>query len=157
MKNYQNKAKIFRVSKILRVVLSVGLFLWAFAGICIFTGIVIPILILPAVRAGLQLDPQKTYWLCNMLLCASLGFVVNLKLFRFFSRLKDGHLFDAQTIEHLESAGRWLIALGFFQALFAIIEGWVTHSQNITFSGEGIFSGWVLIFTAWLFREGQEL
>jgi hypothetical protein len=84
-------------------------------------------------------------------------FAANLYFFRFFDRLKNGHLFDAQTIGYLETAGKWLIALGLFQALFALAEGLIAHSQNITFSGDGVFSGLVTIFTAWLFREGQEL
>jgi hypothetical protein len=84
-------------------------------------------------------------------------FAANLYFFKFFNRLKNGHLFDAQTIGYLKTAGKWLIALGLFQALFAIVEGLMTHSQNITVSGDGIFSGLVTIFTAWLFREGQEL
>jgi len=151
MKNFQNKAKI------VRVILSAGLFLWTLGAICVITGIVVPVLIIPSVRAGINPDPQKTYLLCDAVFCLSLVFVVNLKLFRFFGRLKDGHLFDAQTIGYLESAGKWLIALGILQGIFSVAQGLMMHSSEITFPGEGIFSGLVIIFTAWLFREGQEL
>ena len=99
----------------------------------------------------------ETYKTIGSLLIMPFVFTVNLYFFKFFDRLKNGHLFDAQTVGHLETAGKWLIAFGLFQALFAVVEGLITHSQNITFPGGGIFSGLVTIFTAWLFREGQEL
>jgi len=156
MNNFQNKTKIIKVSKLLRVILSVGLFLWMLAAICFFTAIVIPIAILPAVRAGVHLDPPKTYWLCGAILCAALAFVVNLKLFAFFGRLKDGHLFDAQTVGSLDAAGKWWITFWILEGLFYQIGHVIFQIANGWNFG-GLFAGLALIFVAWLLKEAQEL
>src|ERR1039458_3320785 len=164
MKNFQNKTKIIKVSRVLSIILSAGIFVWILAAICFFTGIVIPILILPAVRAGLHSDPQKAYLTCGTILWAWLGFIVNLKLFRFFDRLKDGHLFDAQTVGNLDAAGKWWIVLWLYDVLFhevrlgvfQISDDWNPISLDILSFGS-LFAGLVLIFVAWLLKEAQGL
>ena len=40
------------------------------------------------------------------------AFMVTLNFFRFFNRLKEGHLFDSQTVRHLKIAGKWWIDSG---------------------------------------------
>ena len=152
MKNFQNKAKIIKVSKNIRSILFAGLIFWIVAIPGLLAAIVIPIIV--HAHSHTTADTCKGV---GILLTLPLVFTANLYFFKFFDRLKNGCLFDAQTIGYLETAGKWLIAIGLFQALFSGVEGLMTHSQNITFSGDGIFSGLVTIFTAWLFREGQEL
>jgi hypothetical protein len=152
MKNFQNKAKIVKFSKIIRSILFAGLILWIIAIPGLLAAILIPIIVHTHTHTT-----SETYKGVGMLLTLPFVFAANLYFFKFFDRLKNGHLFDAQTIGYLETAGKWLIAIGLFQALFSGAEGLITHSQTITFSGDGIFSGLVTIFTAWLFREGQEL
>lgn len=151
MKNIQNKTKIVKVSKIIRNILFAGLILWI---------IVIPVglaaILIPIIVHTNTDTPAVIYKTVGAFLTLPFVFAANLYFFKFFDRLKNGHIFAAQTIGFLEAAGKWLIALGFFQALFAVVAGWMMHSQNITFSGDGIFSGLVTIFTAWLFREGRE-
>jgi len=156
MKNFQNKAKIIKVSRVLSVILGAGIFVWALTAIGFFTGIVIPIIILPAVRAGLHLDPQKTYLAGGTILWACLGFIVNLRLLRFFNRLKDGHLFDAQTVGNLDAAGKWWIAFWLFEGLFQQI-GHSVFQIAINWNPGGLFAGLAFIFVAWLLKEAQEL
>lgn len=151
MKNYQNKAKIVKISKIIRNILFAGLVLWGVAMPLALATILIPLIL------HTQAHTILTALKASGPLLVPFVFLINLYFFKFFDRLKNGHLFDAQTIGYLETAGKWLIALGLFQALFMIVEGLMTHSQNVAFSGDGILSGLVTIFTAWLFREGQEL
>ena len=83
--------------------------------------------------------------------------IVNLKLFRFFDRLKDGHLFDAQTVKNLDGAGRWWMALWFFESLFYQIGHKFFQTTNAPYLDGGFFAGLTLIFVAWLLKEAQEL
>src|SRR5665213_1644181 len=119
MKNFQNKAKIVKVSKIIRTILFAGLVSW-------------------------------------MALLASFGLIVNLKLFRFFDRLKNGHLFDAQTVGYLGAAGKWWIALWLYQGLFYGL-GQEYYQLKMAWDSGGLFAGLILIFVAWLLKEAQEL
>lgn len=90
-----------------------------------------------------------------------LSFIVILKLFRFFDRLKNGNLFDAQTIGNLAAAGKWWILFSILENLFY----WVGQELfKILFSkiGQtwgfgGLFAGLTLIFVAWLLKEAQGL
>jgi hypothetical protein len=93
---------------------------------------------------------------CGTALLASLGLVVNLKLFRFFDRLKNGNLFDAQTVGNLDAAGRWWIVLWLFQGLFYQIE-YQFFGHAMVWGGSGLFAGLILIFVSWLLKEAQEL
>src|SRR5208283_3297971 len=109
MKNFQNKAKIVKVSKIIRHILFAGLVLWI--------GIGIPVALLQAVNLWNKIGNAATMYLQGgAILMLILSFIVNLKLFRFFDRLKNGNLFDAQTIGYLDAAGKWWV-------LFSIVEG----------------------------------
>jgi hypothetical protein len=91
-----------------------------------------------------------------MILWSFFGFIVNLKLFRFFDRLKDGHLFDAPTVGNLDAAGKWWIALWLYEGLFFVIGNQFFQSKMAWNSG-GLFVGLTLIFVAWLLKEAQEL
>ena len=152
MKNYQNKTKIVKVSKIIRNILFAGLVFWAIVGIA---GLLAAVLVL--------IGHTKTHAIGSIFetggsfLAIPFVFIVNLYFFKFFDRLKNGHLFDSQTTRYLEAAGKYLILLGIFQMLFAITAAAIFHPEHVTFSSGGIFSGLMTIFTAWLFREGQEL
>src|SRR5450631_2170002 len=98
MKNIQNKAKIIKISKVIRLILFSGLVLWA---------IVIPLFTLQAVLNF----PKGLYVQIGLIGMLVFSVKVNLWLFRFFDRLKNGHLFDAQTVSHLNAAGKWWIGL----------------------------------------------
>jgi hypothetical protein len=151
MKNFENKANILRVSKIIRNFLFAGLTGWIFA---------IPVVLLPAAVAfwgRLGATPESRYSHCGTPLLMVFCLIVNLKLFRFFDRLKDGFLFDAQTVANLDAAGRWWVGLWFFEVLYwAIGEKFfqMTHAPEF---GGGLFAGLTLIFVAWLLKEAQEL
>jgi Protein of unknown function (DUF2975) len=152
MKNFQNKTKIVKVSKVIRSIFFAGLILWIIAMPLALATILIQFILHTNTHTT-----AENYKIVGNSLTLPFVFAANLYFFKFFNRLKNGCLFDAQTIGYLQAAGKWLIALGLFQILFAIAAGLMTHSQNVTVSGDGIFSGLVTIFTAWLFREGQEL
>ena len=84
--------------------------------------------------------------------------MVTLHFFRFFNRLKNSLLFEAETTRHLESAGKWWIALGIVQAALQFSEGYIFTPSNIVVTGSnGIFAGLVVFLIAWVLREAQEL
>jgi hypothetical protein len=83
-------------------------------------------------------------------------FIVNLKLFRFFDRLKNGHLFDAQTVKNLDAAGKWWIVLWLYTGLFDSVRNELFQTKT-TWDAGGLFAGLALIFVAWLLKEAQEL
>ena len=148
MKNFQNKAKIIKVSKNIRSILFAGLVLWMVA---------IPVFLFPFIFLPKEKMPSSM--ICEIggrVLLASLGLVVNLKLFRFFDRLKNGHLFDAQTVGNLDAAGRWWIVLWLFQGLFYQIE-YQFFGHAMVWGSSGLFAGLILIFVSWLLKEAQEL
>jgi ABC-type Fe3+-siderophore transport system permease subunit len=156
MKNFQNKTKIVKVSKVLRNFLRIGLFLWVFSVLGFFTAFLIPIFVSSRTHGNLHLDSQKIYLMCGTVLSATLGFIVNLKLFRFFDRLKDGHLFDTQSVGNLDAAGKWWIVFWLYQGLFSEIGNQFFQSKMVWDSG-GLFAALTLIFVAWLLKEAQEL
>jgi hypothetical protein len=148
MKNFQNKAKTVRVSKIIRNILFAGLVVWIIG---------IPVVLFSAINMWSWPVPASRYLQCGTPLLMALCLIVNLKLFRFFDRLKNGHLFDAQTVGNLDHAGRWWVALWFFENLFFSIGHEFFQMTNAwDFSGS-LFAGLTLIFVAWLLQEGQEL
>ena len=151
MKNFQNKAKIIKVSKIIRAILFAGLALWIFAffaslipfSFCIFPG-------------GSELYPIQAYVWCGSALMALFGFMVNLKLFRFFERLKNGCLFDVQTVGYLDAAGKWWIVFWLYEGLFYGIRT-LFFQVKMTWDFGSLFAALTLIFVAWLLKEAQEL
>ena len=158
MKNFQNKTNIIRVSKILRSFSRIGLFLWMLAILVFFTSFLIPIYVLPKGAGHLHLDPPLIYWICGKVSCVLFGFIINLKLFKFFDRLKDGHLFDALTIGYLNAAGRWWILFWFIQTfIYSIGRAIIPTIPGLgTWNSGGLFAGLALIFAAWLLKEAQE-
>jgi hypothetical protein len=124
-------------------------------GVCdarFFYCVVIPVIVLPKGN----IHSLATYTMCGMTLMAAFGLIVNLKLFRFFDRLKNGHLFDAQTVGNLAAAGKWWIVFWLFEGLFNQIGNEFFQMKMIWDSG-GLFAGLTLIFVAWLLKEAQEL
>ncbi|HXR48833.1 MAG TPA: DUF2975 domain-containing protein [Candidatus Limnocylindrales bacterium] len=83
--------------------------------------------------------------------------MVTLNFFRFFTRLKDGRLFDAPTVRYLETAGKWWIVLGVVQILTGLGEVYLFSPRGFTVSGDAIVAGLIVFFVAWFFREAQEL
>jgi hypothetical protein len=146
MKNFENQANIVRVSKIIRNILFGGLVLWI---------IVIPATLF-AIIPEWNLRPASRYLQCEPLLGA-FGFMVNLKLFRFFDRLKNGHLFDAKTVGSLDYAGRWWVALWFVECLFWGIGHKFFQTTNAWSFDGNLFAGLTLIFMGWLLKEAREL
>jgi hypothetical protein len=151
MKNFQNKANIARVSKIIRSFLFAGLVVWP-VGIA---ASLIPTAV--TLWNRIPVTPESRYLHCGTPLLLVICFVVNLKLFRFFDRLKNSHLFDAQTVGNLDAAGRWCVALWFFESLFYGIGHRFFQTTNAPDFGSGLFVGLTLIFVAWLLKEAQEL
>jgi len=152
MKNFQNKAKIARVSKIIRNFLFAGLVLWIIA---------VPATLFPLVTLWNLQTAHLRYLQFGPPLLGVSRLIVNLKLFRFFDRLKNGHLFDAKTVGNLDGAGRWCVALWFFQGLYCEIGRdffQMTNAWDFGGSSSGFFvAGLTLIFVAWLLKEAQEL
>ena len=85
------------------------------------------------------------------------AFMVTLNFFRFFNRLKEGHLFDSQTVRHLEIAGKWWIILGLIQVVFQSLKTYLFSPENIIISGDGIVGGLIVFFVAWIMGEAQKI
>jgi hypothetical protein len=151
MKNFQNKANIVRVSKIIRSFLFAGLVLWIIGiPVTLFTTAV-------TLWNRIGVGPESRYSHCGIPLLLAFCLIVNLKLFHFFDRLKDGHLFDAQTVKNLDNAGRWWVALWFFEILFFAIGHEFFQVTSAPDLAGNLFAGLTLIFVAWLLKEAQEL
>ncbi|MGH7975774.1 MAG: DUF2975 domain-containing protein [Limisphaerales bacterium] len=149
MKNFQNKTKIVKVSKILRNIAFAGLVLWAIGiPVVLFHIFTTTPVVTGLTRVGLQ---------GSFILKLMFSFIVNLHLFRFFDRLQNGHLFDAQTIGNLNAAGKWWIVLWLFGILNYEIGREVLSSNAWAWSLGDLFAGMALIFVAWLLKEAQEL
>ncbi len=156
MKNFQNKEKIVKVSKVIRAILFAGLVLWTIG---------IPVVLFKAITLVFKPTIPATHYLSwGLVLLMGFRFIVNLKLFRFFDRLKDGHLFDATTVGNLDAAGKWWIVLWLYDVLFhevrlgvfQISDNWNPSSFDLLNFGS-LFAGLVLVFVAWLLKEAQEL
>lgn len=149
MKNFQNKAKIIRVSNALRHILFAGLVLWI--------GVGIPVVLFQAVNLWNRIGNAATLYLQGgVIVLLALSFVVNFKLFRFFERLKLGQLFDAETVGSLDAAGKWWIVLWLFEVLFYEIGHRVFQISDAWNFGS-LVAGSALIFVAWLLKEAQQL
>lgn len=153
MKNFENKAKIAKVSRVIRAILYAGLVILILAELGQ----------LFVLFSDLFLQPWTPERLCRTVfntLMLPLAFMVNFFLFRFFARLEKGHLFDAQTVWYLSATGRWWIALWVYETLFTIVGSTLFPGMNGSLgsvSDGGLFAALCVIFTAWLFREAQEL
>ena len=155
MKNYQNKAKIIKVSKILKNI--------SFAGLVVF-GIVIPLSLVAAVMPPL-LTKQISYSLTQFLVIPTyvIFFMTNLKIFRFLDRLKNGCFFDAQTVGYLNAAANWWLGLWIYEVISYVLmqEPWNNpHDFSLYhFPPDvgGLFAALTLKFVAWFFLEAQEL
>ena len=150
MRNFQNKAKIIKVSKVIRAILFAGLVVGVI-GIPVVAIQTIGLITTQAVA-----KPAAIYLQGGVILLLVLSFIVNLRLFRFFDRLKNGHLFDAQTVGNLDAAGKWWIALWVFEFLFYTIGHGVLQISN-AWGFSNLIAGLTLIFVAWLFKEAQDL
>jgi hypothetical protein len=94
------------------------------------------------------------------------AFIANLKIFRFFNRLKDCCLFDAQTVGNLNSAGTWLLMMWLYEKVYCVLGQTLNAappwSDSINYSHfpldlSMLFAALTLKFFAWLFHEAQEL
>jgi len=152
MKHFQNRDNIIRVSNILRVVLFGGLIAWVLGVALLVFDILIPLVTLPREK----LYSYTTLIFAGMLILASLAFYVNSRLFRFFGRLKNGYLFDRETVGYLDSAGKWWIGAWLYSDMLTfLIRHWVFQPQDLNFGG--LSAGLILLFVAWMLKEAQGL
>jgi hypothetical protein len=154
MKNFQNKAKIVKVSKILRNIAFAGLVLW---------GIMIPVSL--AAALPLLFVKELSFSLTQFLVIPMFGlaFMTNLKIFHFLDRLKNGCFFDAQTAGNLNAAANWWLVLCLYEVVSYVLmqQPWTNpHDFSLYHfppDVDGLFAALTLKFVAWFFREAQEL
>ena len=169
--------RIQKVSKFFRAMMLA--FLIVYGAAVLAEVIVIPVAALhPPI-----LKSQTVFNNCGGFICVLFGFMVVLNFFRLFTRLRDGHLFEGETIQYLEQAGKWWIALGTAEIIYQSLQVFIfpPHNMNINMSllalsivrsapadlgssnnvnitgGGAIFAGLVVFFIAWVLREGQKL
>jgi hypothetical protein len=155
MKNFQNKAKIIKVSKVLRNIAFAGLILSGIAITASFaTAILMPLLI-PSLRFSL------THFLVIPLFV--FVFITNLKIFRFLDRLMNGRYFDAQTVGYLNAAANWWLGMWLYEVMqYVLMQQPWNNPHNFSLyhfppDAGGLFAALTLKFVAWFFREAQEL
>lgn len=94
---------------------------------------------------------------CAASILLFLALMITLNFFRLFTRVKDGFLFEGQTIDYLEQAGKWWIAFGIAQVIYQAVNVYIFPADKINIGADGIFSGLIVFFIAWVLREGQKL
>src|SRR5580658_8390081 len=106
MRNFENKEKIVQVSGGLKVISFLIMFV---IGYGIIAGPIMWLVIkmLPSKNGLTALSGQ----LGPAMIANVMEFMVWWNFWIFFSRLKEGHLFDALTVKRLMNAGRWKIAV----------------------------------------------
>ncbi|HEY1789952.1 MAG TPA: DUF2975 domain-containing protein [Verrucomicrobiae bacterium] len=156
--------RIQKVSKILRAIMLAGLIVEGAGFVSLAIALPLTVLSHPStfkaqIRDGDWMIALSGYGgLFGGLAVSLLAFLVTLNFFRLFTRLKDGHLFDGQTIGHLERAGKWWIAMGVVEMIYQVFESYISSPNHMQINtGDGIFGGLVIIFIAWVLREGQKL
>ena len=91
------------------------------------------------------------------------AFITNLKIFRFFDRLKDGFFFDAQTVGNLNAAANWWLVLWLYEVMqYVLMQQPWNHPHDFNLyhfppDAGGLCAALTLKFVAWFFREAQEL
>jgi len=155
MKNFQNKAKIIKVSKILRNIAFAGLVLW---------GIMIPVFLAATIfTSSIVKTPSLLTTQILVIPEFVFAFITNLQLFRFLDRLKNGCFFDAQTVGYLNAASSWWLVLWLYEVVKYVLmqQPWNNpHDFSLYhFPPDvgGLFAALTLKFVAWFFREAQEL
>jgi len=160
MKKFHNKAKIIKVSKILRNIAFAGLVLW---------GLMIPVTLLVAVLTPMLLQKNQSLpssFEFQFLLAIPVyffAFLTDLKIFRFLDRLQKGCFFDAQTVGNLNAAANWWLVLWIYEVIFYVLmqQPWKNlHDFSLYHfppDAGGLFAALTLKFVAWFFREAQEL
>ena len=151
--NLKDDVQMHRIRKVSGFLRAIMLALLILEGAGVMAGVIV----LPV--AILHLSAFKSHLVfvnCGTFSLLAVGFMVTWNFFRLFTRLKDGHLFEGQTIEYLEQAGKWWIALGIVQIIYQSIAAYLSFPHHTT-GGDGIFSGLVVFFIAWVLREGQKL
>ena len=155
MKNFQNKAKIIKVSKILQAIAFAGLILWGISIIAsVVTGILTPLLV-----------PNLGFSTAHLLEIPLFVFVfiTNLKVLRFLDRLKSGCFFDSQTVGYLNTAANWWLLVWLYEVMQYVLmqQPWNNlHDFSLHHfppDAGGLFAALTLKFVAWFFREAQEL
>jgi hypothetical protein len=163
MKNFQNKAKIIKVSKILRNIAFAGLVLW---GIMIPLSFTLAILTPMLLRNNQKLSISIHTFSSMMILAVPVyvfAFLTNLKMLRFFDRLKNGCFFDAQTVGYLNAAASWWLVLWLYEVVQYVLmqQPWNNFHDFSLYHFPpdvgGLFAALTLKFVAWFFREAQEL
>lgn len=150
MKSLQNKVKIIKVSKVIRLFLFVGVVLWSLAipmalAQCLFKQ--------PVVSGWERLNLQSSF-----LLIVVIQLAANLRLYRFFDRLQRGFFFDATTVAHLNIAGQWCVLLWLLELFHAEVRSQsLQEAASYAGSLSILFVGLILIFFAWLLKEAQGL
>ena len=143
--------RIQRTSGIIRAIFLGGLIV---QGLAMISAVIILPMILLHDRD--QMSPV-VYKNGSALISLPFNFMATLNFFHVFTRLKNGELFDSQTIRFLENAGKWWIVLGIVRAITECIDSYFFHSRNFVVTGNGIVAGLIVFFIAWVLREAQEL
>lgn len=143
--------RIKSASTILRAIMLAGLIVEGAAVTAGVFALLITMLHPPALRSHI------VFLNCGISILSAIALMVTLNFFRLFTRLKNGDLFEGQTIDYLEVAGKWWIALGIAQVIYQAVKVCVFPADKVNIGADGIFCGLLVCFIAWVLREGQKL
>jgi hypothetical protein len=101
-------------------------------------------------------NARAIYLVFSGILEMLLAIIVSLNFFRFFDRFKNGALFDAKTVGHLQAAGKWWLAYWIFDFMFGLIGNGLLET-GMVFSCGQLFASLTVIIVSWLLKEAQEL
>jgi hypothetical protein len=148
MKNFQNKTRIIKVSIQLRA-------LARLAGVACALGVALFLLV--GINSLAHGGNVRTLYLAGFgIVEMVIGMVMSRNFFRFFDRLKNGALFDAQTVGHLHRAGQWWLGCWILNFPVVIIGNhWL--GTRLEFGFGQLFASLTIIFVAWLLQEAQQL
>jgi hypothetical protein len=150
-KDEARMSRIKKVSKHLRAVMLALLIVEGVGAASAILALLITILNPSALRSHI------VFLNCGTCIFLAISLMITLNFFRLFTRLKDGHLFEGQTINYLELAGKWWIAFGIAQIIYQVVDVHTfSHNRDVP-GGDGILGGLVVFFIAWVLREGQKL
>jgi len=166
MRNFENKAKIKKVSGVMQFIC--GLVALGSFGQCVLI-VLWPIFY--AIRHHFSSTPNSpdlhsTFWFWFKLPFGALEGIAWINLWIFFGRLKAGHIFDAPTIGRLSIAGKCMLAGAVYVYVFEFflfvleiptVNGSVQLGDATGALAGNLTGAMAIILAAWLLREGQTL
>ncbi len=150
MRNLEDKLRLKQASEVLRTLCFVGLVIWVALGAA--DAVAICFLIGNHFAKAVQF-----YQLVTSLGLIAVGFTANLNAFYFFKLLRDGQIFEGETVLRLRSVGRWCVGYAIGDAVVQIAGFLALGMKAHVPPGGALLAGLVIMAVAWLFQEAVKI